>query len=43
MITDVQLGVMANIVGVTIFVLVILFHYIIANDKKLSKEHGKKE
>uniref|UniRef100_A0A1I8B406 Dolichyl-diphosphooligosaccharide--protein glycosyltransferase subunit 4 n=1 Tax=Meloidogyne hapla TaxID=6305 RepID=A0A1I8B406_MELHA len=34
MITDVQLGVMANVLGVSIFILVILYHYIVANQKK---------
>ncbi|KAF7632419.1 hypothetical protein Mgra_00008199 [Meloidogyne graminicola] len=36
MITDVQLGVMANVLGVSIFILVILYHYIVANQKKTS-------
>jgi len=31
MITDMQLGVMANILGIGMFILVILFHYIQVN------------
>jgi hypothetical protein len=34
MITDMQLGVLANVLGVSIFVLVILYHYITANQGK---------
>ncbi|CAG9136442.1 unnamed protein product [Plutella xylostella] len=34
MITDVQLAVFANILGVSIFLLVILYHYINANSSK---------
>ncbi|VDP29305.1 unnamed protein product [Soboliphyme baturini] len=39
MITDVQLAVFANVLGVTIFLLVILYHYVVANDPKKSKEN----
>ncbi len=38
MITDTQLGVVANILGVTIFVLVVLFHYIVANNKMIDNK-----
>jgi hypothetical protein len=31
MITDLQLGIIANVLGVTIFVLVIIYHYVVAN------------
>ncbi|XP_039759377.1 dolichyl-diphosphooligosaccharide--protein glycosyltransferase subunit 4 [Pararge aegeria] len=34
MITDVQLAVFSNILGVSIFLLVILYHYINANSSK---------
>lgn len=37
MITDMQLGVMANALGVAMLLLVVLFHYITAN------QHGKKK
>jgi hypothetical protein len=33
MITDVQLAVFANILGVALFLLVVLYHYIAANNK----------
>ncbi|VDN58315.1 unnamed protein product [Dracunculus medinensis] len=39
MITDVQLAVFSNLVGVSIFALVILFHYVVVNNPKRSKEH----
>ncbi|EJW88828.1 hypothetical protein WUBG_00264 [Wuchereria bancrofti] len=39
MITDVQLAVFSNLVGVSIFALVILFHYVAVNNPKRSKEH----
>uniref|UniRef100_A0A915JCH7 Dolichyl-diphosphooligosaccharide--protein glycosyltransferase subunit 4 n=1 Tax=Romanomermis culicivorax TaxID=13658 RepID=A0A915JCH7_ROMCU len=38
MITDMQLAVFANVLGVTIFVLVILYHYVSANNPKKAKE-----
>lgn len=34
MITDVQLAVFANMLGVTVFLLVVLYHYIAANNPK---------
>jgi len=34
MITDVQLAIFANILGVTLFLLVVLFHYVTANNPK---------
>nr|CAD7435035.1 unnamed protein product [Timema monikensis] len=34
MITDVQLAVFANVLGVTLFLLVVLYHYIAANNSK---------
>uniref|UniRef100_A0A1I7Z6Q3 Dolichyl-diphosphooligosaccharide--protein glycosyltransferase subunit 4 n=1 Tax=Steinernema glaseri TaxID=37863 RepID=A0A1I7Z6Q3_9BILA len=34
MITDVQLGVMANVLGIGMFLLVVLFHYITANNAR---------
>uniref|UniRef100_A0A7E4VKY2 Dolichyl-diphosphooligosaccharide--protein glycosyltransferase subunit 4 n=1 Tax=Panagrellus redivivus TaxID=6233 RepID=A0A7E4VKY2_PANRE len=34
MITDVHLGVMANVLGIAIFILIIAYHYITANQKK---------
>ena len=34
MITDVQLAVVANMLGVTVFLLVVLYHYISANNPK---------
>ncbi|CAG2054620.1 unnamed protein product [Timema podura] len=34
MITDVQLAVFANVLGVTLFLLVVLYHYISANNSK---------
>lgn len=34
MISDVQLAVFANILGVTLFLLVVLFHYVTANNPK---------
>ncbi|KAG8230799.1 hypothetical protein J437_LFUL010578 [Ladona fulva] len=36
MITDVQLAVFANVLGVTLFLLVVLYHYIAANYTKSS-------
>uniref|UniRef100_A0A0N4Z2J2 Dolichyl-diphosphooligosaccharide--protein glycosyltransferase subunit 4 n=1 Tax=Parastrongyloides trichosuri TaxID=131310 RepID=A0A0N4Z2J2_PARTI len=35
MITDMQLGIVVNVLGVSIFVLVIIYHFIIANQKKV--------
>lgn len=32
MITDVQLGIAANIIGIGVFMLVVLFHYITVNN-----------
>ncbi|XP_006888704.1 PREDICTED: dolichyl-diphosphooligosaccharide--protein glycosyltransferase subunit 4-like [Elephantulus edwardii] len=34
MITDVQLAIFANILGVSLFLLVILYHYVAANNPK---------
>ncbi|KAI6233644.1 CBR-UNC-50 protein [Aphelenchoides fujianensis] len=39
MITDLQLGIVANVLGVTIFVLVIIYHYVVANQKRHSHQH----
>ena len=36
MITDVQLAIFANVLGVSLFLLVILYHYISANNPKVS-------
>nr|XP_018898386.1 PREDICTED: dolichyl-diphosphooligosaccharide--protein glycosyltransferase subunit 4 [Bemisia tabaci] len=36
MITDVQLAVFANVLGVSLFLLVVLYHYISANHTKSS-------
>ena len=35
MITDVQLAVFANVLGVSLFLLVILYHYISANNPRV--------
>ncbi len=43
MITDIQLGVVANILGVGIFVLVIIYHYIEANNKRAIQKLKEKE
>ncbi|KAE8744442.1 hypothetical protein FOCC_FOCC008917 [Frankliniella occidentalis] len=43
MITDVQLAIFANVLGVTLFLLVVLYHYITANGSKRrtgSNQHG---
>lgn len=40
MITDLQLGIVANVLGVTIFVLVVLYHYVIANQKRAGAHHN---
>ena len=37
MISDVQLGIFCNILGVTLFVLVILYHYIQVNGTRALK------
>ncbi len=34
MISDVQLAVFANMLGVTVFLLVVLYHYIAANNPR---------
>ena len=34
MVTDVQLAIFANMLGVTVFLLVVLYHYIAANNPK---------
>ncbi len=34
MITDIQLAMFANMLGVTVFLLVVLYHYIAANSPK---------
>ncbi|KAF8358782.1 hypothetical protein PRIPAC_93777, partial [Pristionchus pacificus] len=40
MITDVQLGIAANIIGIGVFMLVVLFHYITVNNGSSSiKNH----
>uniref|UniRef100_A0A1X7V2K3 Dolichyl-diphosphooligosaccharide--protein glycosyltransferase subunit 4 n=1 Tax=Amphimedon queenslandica TaxID=400682 RepID=A0A1X7V2K3_AMPQE len=36
MISDVQLAIFANVLGVTLFLLVVLYHYIVANNPKKS-------
>ena len=36
MITDVQLAVFANVLGVTIFLLVVVYHYVAVNGIKSS-------
>ena len=38
MVTDVQLALFANILGVTLFLLVVLYHYIAANNPKKKEE-----
>jgi hypothetical protein len=38
MITDVQLAIFANLVGVGIFALVVLFHFVAANNPKRHKD-----
>ena len=38
MITDVQLAIFANVLGVTLFLLVVLFHYVAANNPKNKPE-----
>ena len=38
MITDVQLAIFANVMGVTLFLLVVLFHYVAANNPKNKPE-----
>ncbi|XP_046661131.1 dolichyl-diphosphooligosaccharide--protein glycosyltransferase subunit 4 [Homalodisca vitripennis] len=35
MITDIQLSVFANVLGVSLFLLVVLYHYIAANYSKI--------
>ncbi len=34
MINDIQLAIFANVLGVTVFLLVVLYHYIAANNPK---------
>ena len=34
MISDIQLAIFANVLGVTVFLLVVLFHYVSANNPK---------
>jgi Oligosaccaryltransferase len=36
MITDIQLAIFANVLGVSLFLLVILYHYISANNPKVA-------
>ena len=36
MISDVQLAIFANVLGVTLFLMVVLYHYIVANNPKKS-------
>ncbi|MFH4979406.1 hypothetical protein AB6A40_006115 [Gnathostoma spinigerum] len=38
MISDIQLAVFSNLIGVSIFALVVLFHYVTANNPKRAKE-----
>ena len=38
MITDVQLAIFVNVLGVTLFLLVVLYHYVAANNPKLKPE-----
>lgn len=38
MISDVQLAIFANVLGVTVFLLVVLFHYVAANNPKNKPE-----
>ena len=38
MITDVQLAAFANILGVTLFVLVVVYHYVAVNNPKRKEE-----
>ena len=38
MISDVQLAIFANVMGVTLFLLVVLFHYVAANNPKNKPE-----
>ena len=38
MIADIQLAMFANILGVTLFLLVVLYHYISANNPKRKEE-----
>ena len=35
MITDVQLAIFANVLGVSLFLFVVLYHYITVNQKRL--------
>ena len=37
MITDVQLAIFANVLGVSLFLLVVLYHYISVNNPKKSE------
>ncbi|CAI8027426.1 Dolichyl-diphosphooligosaccharide--protein glycosyltransferase subunit 4 [Geodia barretti] len=38
MISDVQLAIFANVMGVTLFLLVVLFHYVAASNPKSKPE-----
>jgi len=38
MITDMQLAVFANIMGVSLFILVVLYHFISVNGQKMKEE-----
>ena len=38
MITDVQLAIFANVLGVALFLMVVLFHYVAANNPKNKPE-----
>jgi len=38
MITDIQLAIFANVLGVSLFLLVVLFHYVAANNPKNRQE-----
>lgn len=38
MITDMQLAIFANIMGVSLFILVVLYHFIAVNGQKMKEE-----
>uniref|UniRef100_K7ARD6 Dolichyl-diphosphooligosaccharide--protein glycosyltransferase subunit 4 n=1 Tax=Pan troglodytes TaxID=9598 RepID=K7ARD6_PANTR len=40
MITDVQLAIFANMLGVSLFLLVVLYHYVAVNNPKNRNESG---
>ena len=43
MITDTQLMSMANLMGAALFILVIIFHYVAANNPKRMKKEAESE